>query len=430
VDRYKLTLLIFTWMLSLPALAEFNQVDSLKKFLSRMDKTPHPQIELLLNQLGDSKEDTRRVDLLNSISYWYGLYDLNQSLAYAKKALTLADKISYQQGRVNAYILLGDVYYYMDDWDRVEKDYYGKALSIARKIGYKIGESICLTKIGITFKDKGGQFTEGIPARDSLHQIALKQIEQALMIWDTVEHSRSLAYALLSKGVVLKEMHDNKALVFYEKALQLYAKMDDLEGVAWTNLRMGGFFPDDCDRATFYYNRAIDISLRIRLMEVLRNALDRLSFCYYQEGQYKKSYDYARLHRSVNSRFFSSRKLLAFTMLESEKKDQVILRNKIQKYILLSGLVLIVLIAVIVWILRRLKRVELVRQIEKSLDVDELTIFNLLIDESLTIEMIAGLVCNDPPSHFLGTIRTQVSFKSKDLVLPNQDFIALRGSCK
>src|SRR5687767_9866536 len=76
-------------------------------------------IDSLLALLAKDKEDTTKVDHLNSLTFEYkevGSYDT--SIIYGNTALQLAQKLNYKKGIGEAYGFMGTSYYYQADYPK------------------------------------------------------------------------------------------------------------------------------------------------------------------------------------------------------------------------------------------------------------------------------------------------------------------------
>jgi len=67
------------------------------------------KIDSLLKELKTTAADTGKVSLLNTIAREYNnISDYNKAIDFSTKALSIADKIKYQKGKADAYIIIGN----------------------------------------------------------------------------------------------------------------------------------------------------------------------------------------------------------------------------------------------------------------------------------------------------------------------------------
>ncbi|MFI5156794.1 MAG: ATP-binding protein, partial [Chitinophagales bacterium] len=81
-----------------------------------------PKIDSLKLSLAQTKEDTTKVMLMDSIAWFYGFYDIDSSIAYARKAIERSQSIHYPYGEFWAYLRMSLAYTVFSD--------YAKALEL------------------------------------------------------------------------------------------------------------------------------------------------------------------------------------------------------------------------------------------------------------------------------------------------------------
>jgi len=69
----------------------------------------------MLSALKAANEDTAAVKLMNEISYYYRNKQPDTGLYYAKRAMALAEKISWKTGVAKSYNNIGNNYYFQAD---------------------------------------------------------------------------------------------------------------------------------------------------------------------------------------------------------------------------------------------------------------------------------------------------------------------------
>jgi two-component system NtrC family sensor kinase len=74
------------------------------------------RIDSLLKELLRAKEDTNKVNLLNSLSYDYRLINTDEGIRYGLLALAQATKISWKKGVARSYHSLGVNYQVKSDY--------------------------------------------------------------------------------------------------------------------------------------------------------------------------------------------------------------------------------------------------------------------------------------------------------------------------
>jgi len=113
------------------------------------------KIDSLMNALKTAKEDTNKVNTLNTLSKedWQTSY-YEEAKKYAEEALQLSEKIKYKKGIANASHNMGTAYDYQGNYPEALKNYF-LSLKTEEEIGNKKGISISYNNIGIIYQFQG-----------------------------------------------------------------------------------------------------------------------------------------------------------------------------------------------------------------------------------------------------------------------------------
>jgi len=231
----------------------------------------HENIDSLLQLLKTAKEDTNKVNLLNSLSNGYcfiGEYDIARK--YSAAALQLSEKTDYKMGRVRAYLNTGVPYFYEDNYSKALEN-YNAALAICKKNNFQRGVMACYSNIGLVYTyqrkyaeaiklhqeslkyeqekhDSDGMAMSynnlGIIYEDQGNYMdALKSYMSMLKIGEATSDRRAVADAYMNIGNVygLQENFDD-ALKNYAPALKVYLEMGYKQGVAISYLSMADIY--------------------------------------------------------------------------------------------------------------------------------------------------------------------------------------------
>jgi tetratricopeptide (TPR) repeat protein/AraC-like DNA-binding protein len=121
--------------------------------------------------------------------------------------------------RVNAFYYLSDAYYNTAPDKAIE--YANQGLSLANKIGFTIGESICLNSLGISYYQLGKFDT------------ALIYFEKRLEIVTRINDRRGIASTYDNMGIIYIHFGDtDKALKLRKKANEIYTELNELSSLA------------------------------------------------------------------------------------------------------------------------------------------------------------------------------------------------------
>ena len=83
-------------------------------------RSQHQEIDSLFTLLKQSQEDTTKVIILNRLAFRYYQTVPDTALLYARKAMSLAEKLDYQRGIGSSHNSLGFIAYSHSDYPRAE----------------------------------------------------------------------------------------------------------------------------------------------------------------------------------------------------------------------------------------------------------------------------------------------------------------------
>jgi signal transduction histidine kinase len=166
-------------------------------------------IDSLLVELPKMKEDTLKVNILNSLAVSYRYSNTPLSYSYNKKGLELAKKLSFDNG--------------------ISKAYLGLCIINTTKSEFKEGLVNCQTALKYTKNQKiiSSIYNEmgGIYSRQSNYEKALISYFNALKISETIRNKEGVAYAYANIGGLYLSMGNfDKALKSYLKSLEVFEK--------------------------------------------------------------------------------------------------------------------------------------------------------------------------------------------------------------
>lgn len=225
------------------------------------------QIDSLEQRLTTLPEDTQKVDILNQLSYRYHRKDVQQTFAYANKALALATKLNYGKGIgfANHYLSMGNAlsgntdlsktlniktlkiadslqifdlmmnaynmqaFNFNKDGQHVESmKAFQKSLDLALKTGDKVGYSGVALNLG------------EINANKKNYEKARTYFHQALEVAHETKETAKIAWAYRMIGdTYAEEKKFTEASPYLEKAVEGALKAKDHRSLAYTKLRLG-----------------------------------------------------------------------------------------------------------------------------------------------------------------------------------------------
>ena len=289
--------------------------------------------------------------------------DLDRALAYYQNAFKLFQQIGDQIGLANALNNIGIVYRSNGNQERA-LDSFLSALEIFRRLGNTLGEANTLNNIG------------NIYYQQQKFDQALEFYQNSLKLSQEIGDKSAMAGQYSNIGGIYLQLGDNaKALASTEKALSLQRSIGDDKGQISTLNNLGAYFLEQNDLAASlkHFLDAEKIEKRIGdhsyttitlssigeiyqkqkkpkvglnyLSRALREAkvygstedqisvYEKLSTTYADAGDFKRSYDYQQLAKSVRDsldRVVSARDLAEMQVkFETEQKQREIeLLNK------------------------------------------------------------------------------------------------------
>ena len=185
----------------------------------------------MLSILKTAKEDTNKVNTLNTLSNQYiWLTDFQASKKYAVDALLLSQKINFKKGIANAYNNMANLANRQSNSFETLK-YQLAALKIREEIGDKIGIGASYNNIGIFYLDQGN------------YPDALKYYLVSLKIREEVGDKQRIAESYNNIGEIYTNQGNySEALKNYFAALKIFEERGAINGMSVTNQNIGHIY--------------------------------------------------------------------------------------------------------------------------------------------------------------------------------------------
>lgn len=174
-------------------------------FIQAYTQSDYEKIKLTL---ANAKTDQDKVDALNDLALYTVNNNPDESRQYALQALKLAQKISYQKGVGYAYYNLGNINYYLDEFEPGYKN-----LDSAKKIFIQINDPIGIANTKNTFAE--------IKTLEGEYATALNNLFDALKLFD--ETKDSIGLAKVNNNIGLIHYHQKnypEAIKYFNQALK------------------------------------------------------------------------------------------------------------------------------------------------------------------------------------------------------------------
>ncbi len=306
-----------------------------------------------LQQSGDSSE----VNTLIRISETLINSKLQESSLYAKRALTLSERIGFEKGQIRALNLVGNFHQRQGRYDTAMV-YYQKSLELSKRLNNVKGLAVIYNNIGIIYNNLGeydralenylialdqekilnnqNGIAEAYNNIGVVHYYmgnvdkTLEYLEKSVDIQKEVGNLAVLKKGYINLGAIYDAVKQNKekALEFYNKALDISIQLDDKKETGIIYLNIGGvyFSYKDYDKALDFYNRSYKLRELNGDQEGMAYVLLRYTELYEAKGELQKSLDYGlqalNIAQKINSKLLKREAYKRLTTI-SEKKGQL-----------------------------------------------------------------------------------------------------------
>jgi tetratricopeptide (TPR) repeat protein len=176
-------------------------------------------------------------------------YDFPKALEYFNQSLKLCIETGNKIGITNAYISIGNTYYYKGEIQKAI-ECYEKSLKLSKEIGDKANISRSLNNLGIMYSD-----LDNAPK-------SLEYYKENLKVQEELGDKSSIAFTLNNLGNVYSDQGNMpKALEFYSKCLIISEEVGDKKSISSSLSNLGTIYEyqKDFSTALEYYNRSLKI---------------------------------------------------------------------------------------------------------------------------------------------------------------------------
>ena len=384
--------------------------------------TAQSSIDSLLNELKTTKEDTIKVNLLNTLSWEYHYSDYDKANEYAQQALQLSNKVNYKKGVATSFYRIGIVHHLRGNYAKA-LEYYQKSLIIKEELRDKKGIAKCLMNIGsVHFRqdnytktleyyqksliikeelgDKQGVSTTlnnigNVHISQGNYTKAIEYYQESLKIKKELGDKHGISSCLNNIGNVHRDQGNyTKALNYYQGSLKISEELGDKKAIANT-LSSIGFsytYQGNYTKAIEYNLKSLKIAKEIGAKNIIRENYVNLSESYAKQDNYKEAYEYHKLFKEMHDNIYNENTSKQLHEMEEryqsvkrqqqielqeaqlQKKDMEIKQQKILRNILIGGLSAIVIVIVLIvfaYIQKRKDNIRITRQKEKILAANE-----------------------------------------------------------
>jgi tetratricopeptide (TPR) repeat protein len=151
------------------------------------------------------------------------------------------------------------------------------------------------------------------------------------------------------------------SLEYFKKALDLRIKLNSPVGISESYYNLGdwNFYQEYYDEAIKYYQTAFEVAKKNNLNREVADALDKISMCYEEKGDFKKALEYSRKYQEIEADNYKRNQGneidLQRTAYEIEREEEILNQkkreDKIQNKVLLEqdrGRIIVITFTIIV----------------------------------------------------------------------------------
>ncbi len=264
------------------------------------------EVDLLVEKIKNSKEDTNKVKLLFRISE---ICEIEDVFKYAEASYNLAAKLDFKKGVADAQNNMA--YIYANEGNPSKAlELYKNSLSIQELIKNPIGIAQSLNNVGDVYESQGEVAK------------ALEYYLKALKIQEKINDSKNTPTTLDHLGSIYHDQGNfNTAMEYYKKGLFINEKYNNLQGIALSYNNIGIIYLEqkNYSKALHCHQKSKKILEKLGDQLGIARSLNNIASIYKINGDKEKSLEY----------FLESLKI---TEKINFKQGNIITLNGISKY--------------------------------------------------------------------------------------------------
>ncbi|MFD2563115.1 tetratricopeptide repeat protein [Aquimarina rubra] len=294
------------------------------------------KLDSLLSVYKNQPDGIPKIETLEALFYQETYTDPQKGENYARKAVSISEKINYELGRNIGLYHIGVSYILRQNADSA-KFYYNQALVNFEKTDEPDNIAMVLDALG-GIKKMEGAFTEAIQMKEKAsniyleqedylrygisigeigstymekgnYKIALQKSLEALKIIDTIQEQPWRKADILRNIGRTEHFRKNykEAIGYFKEALRIYLETNDKLWEGYTYYDIGSALLElkEQDQARDYFNKSLDIGKSLDIPDMKANAYGSLAMIFTDNEQYTKAIEYVditlKIHRKINS---------------------------------------------------------------------------------------------------------------------------------
>lgn len=271
------------------------------------------------------KDSVLIAGMLNNIGVVYKAHgNISKALDYYFESLKIKERLHDTIGIANSYTNIGHLYSDANDTAN-EIKYHQKALAL-RQAANDIGG------IGNSYMSIGLYYDHmGVLEKSKFY------FEKGLKISEQMEDEEAVSIACYNlANIYYKQKNLDESVKLYERALNISRKNNNKEGIATCLeiLSQIRFEKGDKKTALSMLEEAYDNAIEVDIKELLSSITIKLSEIYDATGNYKKAYEFHKIHTALKDSLFNQeniRKLTSEGLKYEHEKERIILEKEQEK---------------------------------------------------------------------------------------------------
>jgi signal transduction histidine kinase len=321
-------------------------------FLDRYDIAKQYYDSSLTISVEAGYKDGEGASIYNIGSIYEHLGDYNRALENYLKALKLREESQDPRAMVYIHSGIGNIYKYQNNYEQALES-FNNGLLISEELGLENEIAYSKYNIGLVY--------------DDIHDYekALSYFQESLEIRRAINDKNGIASSEQALGESYLSLGDyEKALEHFKEALAIATEIDTKWNMISAMISIGDVLIETEQYADVlqYLDSALELGREINSKALIRNSYHSLSEYYASIAAYESALDYFKLYSALNDSIYNdetSKQITAMqTLYETEKKDKEIQvqkaeikgneaelrRRNIQRYALLVGITLVIIL--------------------------------------------------------------------------------------
>ncbi|MEL0454604.1 sensor histidine kinase [Flavobacteriaceae bacterium SZ-1-7] len=237
-------------------------------------------IDSLKLELTKQQPDTTKIQLLNSLSFYYTYRDIDTAFIYAREALKKAKQIDYHSGQAKANLYIGNGFLLTNQYDSAQY-YFNTSIKLCDE--HNINKSAIYSSLGILYKTEGN------------YEKAIDTYFEGISYDEKTNNEYGKFIKLLNLGNVYSKIENlNKSVEYELKALEIIktTKNDNIKeslGVLLNNIGTSYMMLNDLDKGLEYLNESLRVNIENQNTKEIARNYNNLGIIYHEKEDFGKA---------------------------------------------------------------------------------------------------------------------------------------------